>query len=488
MVKTLTLAVSLCCSAALAAQPAPCLRLNTPWWQLGATRFFQSSGAAPQLNAFGAERHYIDRRVLQRDAGGYRMEITRTQLGLRDSEVRASVRFDARGALVQVTGDTGAVSHDVAPLVVHPCASLAAGQAFPDLAQRVDTVRLLIQNSITRVTATVPVKVGPPIDTLGARLAMIFAQRAVTDSSRGQMGRRLAGQRTDTITLWSALTGEEKERQLIRTSDGQVVFRERLRRLRGRGSVPPHPLTDTVDMRVEAATIERLSDSSAAARALAFPRRGEPQYSTNSRDTVAVHYKEWRGDTLVLRQIRRSGWRDELRTVWRESQLMSAELTEPGTVLQDAGPTRSVMRVTSGYLHTGGFGDSSVAIPSHTWAVALDGFEDAIIPALLGVPADSQPHRVSLYAIVNGRGQWLHWSVTILNRGAVRVARFVTLKQQWVGVFIYTAAGELLLVNLGGAQGLTRLPASGTRLAGVLESQRGTIQRDDLVPKTTPPP
>ena len=264
--------------------------------------------------------------------------------------------------------------------------------------------------------------------------------------------------------------------------DGQVVFREHSRKVSGRGWVPPHPVGDTVPVFVQTESVERVVDSAVAAIVLNFPRRGELLVSATPRDTVALHYREWRGDTLVVRQVRRSGWRDELRTVWRDSQLVSATLIEPGNVTQAAGQSRRQFRVERGFLRDAGSRDSVVATPAHPWAIALDGFEDALVPALLAVRADSQPHRFSMYGLQGDRGSWLDWSVTIVPRGTVRVARFYTLQQKWVGSFIFTPTGELLFANLGGAQGVTRVPASGTRLSALLEAQQGKIQREDLLP------
>ena len=82
----------------------------------------------------------------------------------------------------------------------------------------------------------------------------------------------------------------------------------------------------------------------------------------------------------------------------------------------------------------------------------------------------------------NDRGAWLDWSVRILQRGAVRVARFQTLQRQWVGSLVFTPTGELLLMNLGGTQSVTRVPGAGTRLAALLEAQKGKLLRDDLLP------
>jgi hypothetical protein len=281
---------------------------------------------------------------------------------------------------------------------------------------------------------------------------------------------------------WTVMSGEEVERRLVRAADGAVLFREHSRKVSGRGWLPPHPMSDTVSVRVETASVERVVDSTAAAAVLDFPRRGELTVSSTSRDTVALHYREWRGDTLVVRQVRRSGWRDELRTVWRESQLVSATLVEPGNATQPPGPTNRQFRVESGMLRVAGAREPSVATPTHPWALALDGFEDALVPALLAIPADSQPHRFSMYGVQNDRGAWLDWSVNIVSRGTLRVARFRTLQGKWVGSFVFTPTGELLLANLGGLQGVTRLPYPGTRLSALLESQEGKLLREDLLP------
>ena len=141
--------------------------------------------------------------------------------------------------------------------------------------------------------------------------------------------------------------------------------------------------------------------------------------------------------------------------------------------------------VSRGLLRDAGSKDSLNATPTHPWAIALDGFEDALVPALLSIPADSQPHRFSMYGLSNDRGSWLNWSVTIVQRGKIRVARFSTLQRQWVGTFVFTPTGELLLATLGGPAGVARLPASGTRLAALLDAQKGNIRREDLLP--TPP-
>ena len=477
--------VTLAAAPLLAAQ-APCLRADAaPYWVLGAARFAQSSGEGQRISGIGFERHYIDRRVLRRQNTGYRLEIRRTRLGLRDSTVSIGVEYAASGAVTRVTGDSIALDREAIQLLVAPCTELRAGRSFPDMGGRTDSVRSVVQQSATRSEPTRPLQLGEPVDTLGMRLLPLVALRNVTDTSRGQMARRL-NQRLDTVRLWTNMSGTEIERRLIRPSDGQEVFRERRRQMIGRGWVPPHPDGDTVTLRAERATLERLTDSVNAAGILAFSRRGEVMVSANVRDTTAIHYREWRGDTLISRQVRRSGWRDELRTVWRDSAIVSAAVIEPGTVTQSPGATRRTFSVQRGYLRDVASPDSLQATPGHPWAIALDGFEDAVVPALLAIPADSQPHRFSMYGITQGRGGWLHWSVTVLSRGKVRVARFYTLQRQWAGSFIYTPAGELLFSNLGGQQGVTRVPMTGTRLAAMLDAQRGVVSREDLLPPPAP--
>jgi hypothetical protein len=396
--------------------------------------------------------------------------------------VRITVDYAADGAVTAIHGDTGSLSHDVAPLSMLRCSELQPGRTFADLGGRVDTVVTAVQRSVTRLLPAPAVTIDAPIDTLGQTLVVIAARRRVVDTSQGQMLRRMPNQVVDTVRPWTLLSGEEIERQFVRASDGLVVFRERTRKLAGRGWVPPHPVGDTVPVRVELATVERVVDSATAAQVLGFSRRGELSVSRTQRDTVALHWREWRGDTLVVRQARRSGWRDELRTVWRDSMLVSGTLHEPGTATQQPGPFQRAFTVERGFLRDGGSRDSMLATPTHPWAIALDGFEDALVPALLQIPADSQSHRFSMYGLSNDRGAWLNWSVTIVNRGSLRVARFSTLQRQWVGSFVFTPAGELLLVTLGGPAGVARLPASGTRLAALLEVQQGSLKREDLIP------
>jgi hypothetical protein len=460
----------------------PCARMDgKAWWQVSATRFFQSSGEGQRISGLVIERHFVDRRVLRRVGAGYRLDIARTKLGLRDETVNVAVEYGATGAVTRITGDTSSLSHDVAPLIMQRCADLTPGRTLPDLGGRVDTVRTEVQRGITRSVPARQLTIAT-IDSLGERLMLVSAQRSVSDTSRGELVRRQPNMVIDTLKPWTALGGEEIERQLVRVSDGSVVFRERTRKLNGRGWVPPHTLTDTVPIRVEYASVERIVDSATAAVVLNFSRRGEMSVSNGPRDTIALHFREWRGDTLVVRQFRRTGWRDELRTVWRDSALIAALLTEPGTATQQPGLTRRAFQIQRGFLKDAGSRDSSVATPEHAWAIALDGFEDALVPALTGIAADSQPHRFSMYGINQDRGAWLNWSVTIVPRGAVRVARFYTLQRQWVGSFVFTPAGELLIATLGGPQGVSRLPAAGSRLAGVLEAQRGKIQKEDIIP------
>lgn len=480
-----SIALLVCAVATLQAQ-GPCARLDATWWQVGATRFFQGSGEGQRSTGIGMERHVVDQRWLSRTPTGFRLDILRVKLGLKDTTVNIAVDYAPTGAVTRVVGDTGSLSHDVAPLLMLLCREVQEGRTMVDLGRRVDTVRTAIQRSITRATPVRGFVIGAPIDTLGQRLNVVTARRMLADTSRGQMLRQQANQPADTVYPWTTLAGEEIERLLVRARDGQVVFRERTRRLSGRGWIPPHAVTDTVPIRVEYASVERVVDSATAAQVLSFPRRGELLVSGTARDTVALHWREWRGDTLIVRQVRRSGWRDEFRTVWRDSALVSATLLEPGTAIQEPGPFRRQFTLQRGFLRDAGSKDSMLATPTHPWAIALDGFEDAIVPALLRIPVDSQPHRFSMYGIANDRGNWLHWSVTIVPRGSVRVAKFSTLQRQWVGTFVFTPTGELLLSTLGGPAGVARVPAAGTRLAAVLDAQRATIRREDLMP--TPPP
>jgi len=471
------------CDARYAGAQGLCAPLNRGWWQLSATRFLQGSGAGQRASSLGIEMHFIDRRILRRIGTGYQLGIQRTKLGLRDTTVDIAVDYALDGALIRVTGDTATLGRDVSSLLTLPCTELTQGRTLADPGDRVDTIQTAIQQSVTRTRASQPVTVGSAIDTLGQQLISVTAARSVHDTSRGSMLRQLPNQRPDTVAPWALLAGEEHDRQLVRARDGLVVIRQRSRSLTGRGWVPPHPDGDTVPIRVEYASLSRVVDSTTAAAVLAFSRRGERLVSATARDTVALHYREWRGDTLIVRQVRRSGWRDELRTVWRDSALVGATLTEPGTAVQEPGPFQRQFRVRKGLLIDAGARDTMIATPTYPWAIALDGFEDALVPALLAIPVDSQPHRFSMYGIQNERGAWLNWSVNIVPRGPVRVARFYTLLQEWVGTFIFTPAGELIFANLGGVQGVTRAPAAGTRLAALLDAQRGKIRPEDLAPQ-----
>ncbi len=468
--------------SALTAQPI-CARLGVPWWQVGATRFLQSSGSGQRQSGVSIERHFVDRRVLRRLGAGYRLEIVRTRLGLVDTTVQMQVDFGANGQLFRVGGDVEGLARDVAPLLTVRCNDIRPGSMLADLGGHVDTVRSAIQRGLTRINPSAFVRLGAIVDSLGQKLVPLTALRSVTDSSNGEMLRRRPGRtEPDTVHPWTRLAGEETERLLVRASDGAVVFRSRTRLLTGRGWVPPHEPTDTVPLRVESVTIERVVDSLSAVAILTVSRRGERSVSTSPVDTVALHFREWRGDTLVLRQFRRTGLRDELRTVWRDSVLLGGVRIEPGMATQPPGVMRRTLTLARGFLRDGATSPDSVATPVHPWSIALDGFEDALVPALLGIPADSSPHRFSLYGMQPGGGAWLNWSVNVLVRGDVRVARFTTLQGQWVGTFIYTVTGELLLVNLGGQQGVTRVPAAGSRLALLLERQRGVIRQEDMVP------
>ncbi len=464
----------------------PCAQLSGSWWQLGVVRFAQATGGGQRVSGVAIERQFVDRRMLRRTGTGYRLDIRRTKLGLRDETVDVTVIYGADGVVTGITGDTAALGRDVAQLVMLRCADLRAGAALPDLGGHVDSVRTPSQRSVTRVIAAHSATVGAPLDTLGMRLLPITVRRAITDSSRGLLVRTNATQGIDTLRPWSVLAGEETERQLVRVADGAVIYREHGRKMTGRGWAPPHAASDTVPVRLESSTIERVVDSAVAAGVLQFPRRGEVTVSAANGDTAALHYREWRGDTLVVRQLRRSGWRDELRTVWRDTALVSASLYEPGSAVQQPGPFYRSFRVQKGFLFDGGTRDSSVATPASPWSLALDGFEDVLVPALLALPADEKPHPFALYTIVNGRGNWLSWTATVAARGQVRVAKFFTLQKKWAGSFIYTPTGELLLSSLGGGGGVLRVPMAGTRLAGLLEAAQAHVKREDLVPAVAP--
>ena len=480
--KVTAIAALLSLAAATGLAQQPCARLTGTWWQIGVVRFAQATGSGQRVTGLAIERQFVDRRMMRRSPSGYRLDIRRTKLGLRDETVDVVVEYGANGVVTSITGDTAALGREVAQLVMMRCADLRAGAALPDLGGHVDSVRNPSQRSITRVIAAHSATVGAPLDTLGMRLLPITVRRAITDTSSGVLVRPGVNQVADTVHPWTVLAGEETERQLLRVADGAVIFREHGRKLTGRGWAPPHAVTDTVPVRVESSTIERVVDSVVAAGVLNFPRRGEVTVSAANGDTAALHYREWRGDTLVVRQVRRSGWRDELRTVWRDSALVSASLYEPGSAVQQPGPYYRPFRVQKGFLFDGGTRDSSVATPASPWSLALDGFEDVLVPALLALPADEKPHPFALYTIVNGRGNWLSWTATVAARGQVRVTKFFTLQKKWAGSFIYTPTGELLLSSLGGGGGVLRVPMTGTRLARLLEAAEGYVKREDLVP------
>jgi hypothetical protein len=164
---------------------SPCLMLDTTWWQVGATRFFQGSGEGPRSTGIGIERHVVDRRRLPRTATGFRLDILCFKLGLKDTTVTITVGFAPTGAVTHVLGDTGSLSRDVSPLLMLPCAEYQDGKVVADLGARTDTVRTAIQRSVTRATPVRGFVVGARIDTLGQRLVAVAARRTVADTSRG---------------------------------------------------------------------------------------------------------------------------------------------------------------------------------------------------------------------------------------------------------------------------------------------------------------
>ncbi len=477
----LAAAAALGMSLSLPAQQ-PCARLGI-WWQVGSLRVQQLSGSGQKVQGAVVDRQFVDRRTLRRTATGYQLDIRRTKLGLRDESVDIGVTYGPTGLVTEMSGDTLALGREVSTLLNARCSDLRPGAALPDRGARIDSVRTASQRSITRILAANSVTIGVPVDTLGMSLLPVFVRRAMTDSASGLLLLRpQANLPADTLRPWSVLAGEELDRQLIRTSDGAVIFREHARRLTGRGWAPPHAISDTVPVRLESATIERVVDSAAAAGVLNLPRRGEVTVSAAGGDTAALHYREWRGDTLVLRQFRRNGWRDELRAIWKDVELLTASLYEPGSAIQPVGPYWRPFRVSKGFLFDSGSRDTSVAIPSPPWSIALDGFEELLVPALMSIPTDEKPHRLSLYAVVDGRGSWLAWSAAIASRGNVRVAKLYTLQRKWAGSFIFTPTGELLFSSLGGGGGVLRAPMNNTRLAGLLQAAQAAVRRDDLVP------
>jgi hypothetical protein len=471
----------------VAAQAPPCIRLNAPWWQVGIIRTAQNSGERERLVAISNEAHTVERRVLRPDAGGYELRIDRTRLGLRDSLWRASVRFTSDGMVRDITGDTVGIAKSLSPLLMVPCARLTAGARVATDLPTIDTVRTRVQRSATIFTPAAPIISGDPIDTLGQILVPVLARRTVIDTTRSVLALMRPGKAVaDTVRPWSFTRGEEFERWLVRKSDGLVVYHERTRVLAGRGWVPPHPEGDVVTIQTLRSAADRVVDSAQAAGVLAVPRRGEGLISMAQRDTAAMHYREWRGDTLILRQFRRTGWRDEFRTVWRDSSLQSALLIEPGTANQPVGPFLRRFRIGATTITDGGAKDSVQPLPRHPWAIAIDGFEDVMTQPLLRIPVDSQPHRFSLYALGVQKGNWLELNANVLLRGSLRVARLHNMEKRWVGSLVYTATGELLASIWSGGQGITKIPTAGSRLGALLAAHSGKIAKEDLSPTSMP--
>jgi hypothetical protein len=478
---------------ALAAQERPCLRLNAPWWQLGMMRVAEQSGDGARRISANNEAHVIDRRTLSAEPNGYRLLVERTTLGLVDTPVQVTVRYTAAGRVREITGDTLVVGKSFPSLLMAPCSRLTAGQSLGADVIAPDTTRTRAQQSVTLYSPSAPLVVGNPLDTLGQILVPVLARRGVDDTTRLVVVRVRPATATapaavqDTVRPWAFTKGEEIDRSLIRRSDGLVIFRERTRLMSGRGWGPQHPDGDVVTVQAYRTQQERAVDSAAAALVLRLPRRGDLMVTMVGRDTTVMHYREWRGDTLIVRQFRRSGWRDELRTVWRDSTLVSASLMEPGTANQPAGPFYRRFRITGRTLTDDAAKDSTTSLPSHPWAIAIDGFEDVITLAMVGIPADSVPHPFSLYALGVRSGSWLPVTVSILQRGTLRVARLYNAEQRWMGTLVSSPTGELLASVWNNGQGVTRIPAAGTRLGALLAASASKIGKEDLTPGMVKP-
>lgn len=492
---------SLACLAGLAVPvslvaqgPALCLPpLGVPFHTLSASRYVQAVGAGDRLATIAIERHWADRRLLVREGGVLRMTVERQILTLRDTVARIAVTFGPDGAITGVRGDTALAGKDLTPFLDVPCTALGPSTRLVDRYAREDSVRQPGRRGRTRIEPAGPVAVGGTVDTLGARLRELVMQRSVGDSGRATALTRSGPAQAvpDTAIVWYGLTGTERERWLLREGTGMVVFREKRRQLIGTGSQPPFSARDTVPFRVTSDGVERVVDSATVARLRAFPRRGVLSVS-GMRDTIALHYREQRGDTLVVRQVRRSGWRNELRSVWRNGVLVSAELIDPGTAVLPPGGARRTLRVERDGLHDSGTRDRVAALPAHRWSIVSDGFEEHLIPALLQVPTDSQPHRFSIYGLAPTGGTWLDWSVVVRQRGAGRLVQFRSLQGRPLGTMLLTAAGDLLALNVGGPGGVSRIPAAGTPQATLLEQLlRGTWTRSELLgeaPSVAPRP
>jgi hypothetical protein len=466
---------------------SPCLPpLNTPVFVLSATRYIQAVGSPERLSSVAIERHWVDRRVLVREGGTLRMDIERTILTLRDTVARVAVTFAPDGQIRGVRGDTALAGKDLAPLLAAPCSALTASARLEDRYAREDSVTQPGRRGRTHVVPAGQAVVGGTVDTIGARLREIVMQRNVADTGRAAIQVRTAGQpAADSATLWYELSGTERERWLLRDGTGLVVFREKRRQLLGRGSQPPFTPKDTVPVRVTSDGLDRVVDSLTLVRLKAFPRRGVVSVS-GMRDTIALHYREQRGDTLIVRQVRRSGWRNELRTVWRNGVMVGAEFTDPGTAAQPPGVARRVLSVRPDGLHDTGARDRVAAIPRNPWSIVSDGFEEHLIPALLTVPADSQSHRFSIYGLAPNGGAWLDWTVSVTPRGAARLIRFKNLQGRMLGTMVLTPAGDMLALNIGGGGGVSRIPAGGTPQSQQLEQllRAAVIARSELLGET----
>jgi hypothetical protein len=478
-------------SGAQGAGPELCLPpLGVPWWSLSATRFVQLVGTPEKAASVAIERHWADRRVMVREGGTLRLDVERYLFALRDSVARIAMTFGADGRIVSVRGDTALAGKDLAPLLNAPCTALSSNARIPDKYAREDSVRAPGRRGRTRIIPAGPVTVGGTVDTLGGRLRELVMQRSVADTGRGTALTRSAPNQAapDTAVVWYELTGTERERWLLREGTGMVVFREKRRQLLGRGTQPPFATRDTVPIRATSDGVDRVVDSATVQRLRTFPRRGVLSVS-GMRDTIAVHYREQRGDTLVTRQIRKSGWRNELRSTWRAGVLVSAELVDPGTAVLPPGVTRRTFSVQRDGLHDSGARDRVAALPAHAWSLVSDGFEEHLIPALLTIPADSQPHRFSIYGIAPTGGAWLDWSVTVRQRGGARLVQFRNLQGRSLGTMLVTPTGDLLALNIGGGGGVSRIPGATTAQAAQLEQLlRGTFTRSELLGEMPAPP
>jgi len=399
-----------------------------------------------------------------------RVEVVQTDPGMRTETTDTFVVND-RGRVLEIRNARNRSSGgrwDLFMRLPAPPVALEPGVAWSDTLSDVGTDP---NGNPHRYVIRREMEVARMIDTLDTRVAEVhstgdldFALRMVVDSTTGAY-----------LTLDSR--GPTTERFLFDTRRGRIVRQSWDMHLRGTGTLPNSTGgRDTVPAGLRSSSDMWLVDESTARTVIRSLPGADTSRTTTQNGASFVHTVDRKGSTIESGFARTDGMVATARATFGRGTPDRFEVLWT----QVDGEARSIgLRPEGDRIVFDDGGSSAIPPEAEVWAAADYLMDELVVPALLTVPMDEQPHAIAIY-----RPYARKWDVGQVFVAPVEDLRIAVLQMEGSEgntYLIFDDEADLLYVEVERPNAMTvRWPAEGTErrahVAGVIQRALGSQQ------------